>query len=64
MIYNYTILRSKSLGYALCKWDDEVLCWQQITKWYKYLANLKRFNHEAKEPCYYKILEGNEVKGL
>lgn len=35
MNYGYTILRSKSLGYALCKWNDEALCWQQVTKWYE-----------------------------
>nr|DAJ50345.1 MAG TPA: hypothetical protein [Caudoviricetes sp.] len=64
MKYNYSILRGRPGGYALFKWNDEALFWEQCTKWYKYLANLKRFNHEANQPCYYKIIERNEVKGL
>lgn len=52
---NYMILRSKSQGYSLLvktEFGD-----QQITKWYSYLGNLKRYVKEANEPCFYKIVE-------
>lgn len=51
MMFKFKILHSKSMGYALFKLelDDEGLFWRQYTKWYKYLGNLKRFNHEANE---------------
>ena len=57
MLYKFRILHSKSMGYALFKWNDDTLFWAQCTKWYKYLGNLKRFNHNANEPCYYNIVE-------
>lgn len=57
MMYKFKILHSKSMGYALFKWDNEALFWVQYTKWYQYLGNLKRFNYEANEPCYYSIVE-------
>ena len=47
MMYKFKILYSKSTGYALFEWDDVALFWKQCTKWYKYLGNLKRFNHDA-----------------
>lgn len=48
----FKILRSPSKGYALFKWNDEALFYEQCTKWYKYLGNLKRFNI-SNEPCHY-----------
>ena len=57
MMYKFKILHSKSMGYALFKWNNEALFWTQCTKWYQYLGNLKRFNREANEPCYYSIVE-------
>lgn len=57
MDFNFKLIRSRSRGYALFKWNNEALFWVQCTKWYKYLGNLRRFNHEANEPCYYTIVE-------
>lgn len=57
MLYKFKILHSNSMGYALFKWNDEGYFWGQCTKWYQYLGNLKRFNHDANEQCYYSIVE-------
>lgn len=47
MCYKFRIVYCMKFGYALMKWNDEALFWEQCTKWYKYLGNLKRFNHDA-----------------
>ena len=52
-MFNYMILKSRSQGYCVL-----VKCngfWQQISKWYRYYGNLKRYCKEANEPAYYKI---------
>ena len=51
---NYMIIHSKSRGYALLKNDGN--CWQQVSKFYAYYGNLKRFVKEANNPCFYKII--------
>ena len=57
MCYKFKILHSKSNGYALFKWNEEALFWEQYTKWYQYLGNLIRFNREVAESSYYSIVE-------
>lgn len=54
MRYNFKILRSEN-GYAVFEWNNEALFWVQITKWYKRLGNLKRFNPKVNEWRYYDI---------
>ena len=52
---NYRITRSKSMGYCV-----EKRCagfWMQISKWYVYYGNLKRYCKYANEPCYYRIID-------
>ena len=39
----YKIMHSGSQGYALFVFNHEAQMWQQVTKWYRYLGNLKRF---------------------
>lgn len=39
----YKIMHSESQGYALFAYNNEAQMWQQVTKWYRYLGNLKRF---------------------
>ena len=51
-MYDYMILHSQSQGYALLVRANGF--WQQCTKWYWYLGNLKRFHPEAKGPCLYR----------
>lgn len=51
--YLYMIVRSKSCGYALFKKHHGF--WQQCTKWYAYLGNLKRYNDKARLPAHYLI---------
>lgn len=45
-MYDYKILHSESMGYSLLKRVKGV-GWQQISKWYWYFGNLKRFHPEA-----------------
>ena len=52
-IYDYWIVNSKSQGYYLLKWCNGF--WQQVSKNYIYLGNLKRFCPEANKPCHYSI---------
>lgn len=54
-MYNYMILHSKSMGYCVLKRCKGY--WNQISKWYWYYGNLKRYCKEANEPAYYKITE-------
>ena len=53
--FNYKIIQSRTMGYACFKAVNGF--WQQISKWYWYYGNLKRFCKEANEPCYYEIIE-------
>ena len=52
---NYMLLNSKSQGYCVLKRCNGY--WQQISKWYRYYGNLKRFCKEANETAYYKIVD-------
>lgn len=54
---NYMLLNSKSQGYCILKRVDNGSFWQQISKWYLYYGNLKRFCKEASEPAYYKTVD-------
>ncbi len=51
----YMILHSKSMGY--CVLEKHHGFWQQISKWYCYYGNLKRYCKYANEPAYYKTTE-------
>lgn len=61
MRYKFKILHSKSMGYALFKWNDDSLFWVQYTKWYQYLGNLIRFNREVADSSYYSIVEKESI---
>jgi hypothetical protein len=39
----YKIIHNESMGYALFVYNYEAQMWQQVTKWYRYLGNLKRY---------------------
>ena len=55
-MFHYLHVNSKSMGHAMFRWTGQF--WHQITKWYVYEGNMKRFNEEiANEPCYYIIKE-------
>lgn len=56
-MFNYAHVKSRSMGHALFVWNKEAQMWQQISKWYWYEGNYKRFVKEASEPCYYKIID-------
>ena len=55
MKFKYKMVRSRSMGYAMFEWTGQF--WYQVTKWYWYCGNLKRFNTCALEPCYYTIID-------
>ena len=55
MEFNYKMIRSRSMGYAMFHRENGF--WHQCTKWYIYLGNLKRFNPSANEPCLYQIID-------
>lgn len=52
---NYMLLNSKSRGYCILKRCNG--SWQQISKWYRYYGNLKRFCKEANETAYYRRVD-------
>lgn len=54
-MFEYMIVNSKSHGYCVMKKCNGF--WQQITKWYWYYGNSKRFNEFAKYAKYYKIID-------
>lgn len=54
-MYEYMLVKSKSMGYAMYFRANGF--WQQCTKWYWYLGNLKRYNKCANNPCLYKIID-------
>lgn len=60
MNYKFKILHSKNVGYALFKWNDESLFWEQYTKWYTYLGNLVRFNPDVRNSSYYSLVKYKE----
>lgn len=51
----YKIIKSKTMGFALFEKCGGF--WQQISKWYVYYGNLKRFCTKANEPSYYEIID-------
>ena len=53
-VFEYTIVHSYSMGYCVMKRQKGF--WQQITKWYTYYGNLKRYNKCANEPALYRIM--------
>ena len=58
MQFEYKLIRHKDMGYAMLKavrsQSGTIMFWQQITKWYQYYGNLKRFNPDiANVPCLY-----------
>ena len=55
MEFEYKIIKSRSMGYALFKKYGSF--WQQISKWYTYYGNLKRYCTKANEPSYYEIID-------
>lgn len=55
IMIKYMILHSKSNGY--CVLEKHHGSWQQISKWYCYYGNLKRYCKCANEPAYYKTTE-------
>lgn len=59
-MYEYMIVHSKSMGYALyIRPKDAMECvrfWQQTTKWYSYLGNLKRYHPDAKDVAAYRVV--------
>lgn len=55
-MFNYKLIRSKTMGYAMF-YKNLAGFWEQCTKWYWHLGNLKRFNACANEPCYYQIID-------
>lgn len=55
-MFKYKLICSKSMGYAMFINTGRGF-WQQCTKWYCYLGNLRRFNACANEPCYYSIID-------
>ena len=55
MEFNYKMIRSRSMGYAMFHRAGGF--WQQCTKWYCYVGTLKRFNPCAHEPCLYQIID-------
>lgn len=54
-MYKYKILHSRSMGYCLLERQNGF--WQQISKWYWYYGNLKRFCAKSNEPSYYEIID-------
>lgn len=40
----YRLYYSESMGYCIMEYNKESLFWQQLTKWYTKLGNLKRYN--------------------
>lgn len=56
-MFKFKIVRSRSMGYALYQYNEEGQFWQQISKWYEYYGNLKRFCRDANMPAYYTIID-------
>lgn len=54
-MFNYKILHSRTNGYCLLERQNGF--WQQISKWYWYYGNLKRFCPKANRPAYYEIID-------
>lgn len=56
-MFKFKIVRSRSRGYALYQYNEESQFWEQLSKWYRYYGNLKRFCHDANSPAYYTIID-------
>lgn len=56
-MFKFKIVRSRSMGYALYQYNEESQFWEQLSKWYRYYGNLKRFCHDANSPAYYTIID-------
>ena len=40
----YRLYYSEKYGYCILEYNKETITWRQVTKWYKRLRNLKRYN--------------------
>lgn len=40
------IVKHKDMGYSVQEYFSDAMFWEQVTPWYKYLGNLKRFHPE------------------
>ena len=53
--YRFMIVHSRSMGFCVMERQDGF--WQQITKWYKYYGNLRRYNKSANNVALYKVID-------